>query len=557
MRFYTIISDTYKPEMKTTKSFPKLSEKQIAIFEQEGKLKTYQAQEVIIEEGARGFDFYVVLEGEVDIIDPFQPEKLITTHTKGEFTGDSDMLSQRAAVFEAVAKTDCKLIQVPHEKLSEILSTYSDLNDILITAFIMRRKDLLKKSKSGFTLLGSRFSPETYAIRDFFSKNHLRFVWLDLEKDKKAEEILLNFNIRQEETPVIIDADFHVYRKPSLQDIAHYTGLSATIQKDKYDILIVGAGPGGLAASVYGASEGLNTITIDKIGPGGQAGNSSKIENYLGFPTGISGSELANRAYTQAQKFGCTVSVPMEAETLIRHKNHFELKTKEGKSIYASTVIAASGAKYRSLEVDNVDFYKGRGVYYGATTTEANTCKKEEVAIVGGGNSAGQAAMFLATFAAKVHLIIRGDSLEKSMSSYLIKRVENESKIQVHINSEVTALEGEEHLEEVTLTNNKTREKSSLQLRNLFLFIGAVPANDWLKDLICMDKKGFILTGNELSEYDLQCFHWDLDRPPYPLETSQPGLFAVGDLRSGSTKRVASSVGEGAMAISFIHTFFS
>ena len=543
--------------MRTKKSFPTLTEEQIAIFKKDGKVKKYKAGKVIIDEGERGFDFFIVLEGEVDIIDPFQPDKLIATHTEGEFTGDSDMLSQRASVFKAVARTDCKLIQVPHKKLSEVLSAYPDLNDILITAFILRRKELLRKNKAGFTLLGSRFSPETYTIRDFFSKNHLRYNWVDLEKDKKAEEILLNFNIKQEDTPVIIDADFNVYRKPSLQDIAHYTGLSAIIQKDKYDILIVGAGPGGLAASVYGASEGLNTITIDKIGPGGQAGNSSKIENYLGFPTGISGSELANRAYTQAQKFGCTVSVPLEAEKLIRHKNHFELKTKEGKSIYASTVIAASGAKYRSLEVDNVEFYKGRGLYYGATTTEANTCKKEEVAIVGGGNSAGQAAIFLATFAAKVHLIIRGDSLEKSMSSYLIKRVENEDKIKVHANSEVTALEGEEHLEKVTLTNNKTKKKKNLKLRNLFLFIGAVPANDWLQDLICMDKKGFILTGNELSENDLECYNWDLDRPPYPLETSQPGLFAVGDIRSGSTKRVASSVGEGAMAVSFIHNFFS
>lgn len=543
--------------MRTTKSFPKLTEEQVEIFRKEGKIKNYKAGKVMIDEGERGFDFFIVLEGEVDIVDPFEPNKLITTHTAGEFTGDSDILSQRASVFKAVAKTDCKLIHVAHEKLKEIISSNPDLNDILITAFILRRKELLKKNKSGFTLLGSRFSPETYAIRDFFSKNHLRFVWLDLEKDKKAEEILLHFNIRQEETPVIIDADFNVYRKPSLQDIAHYTGLSATIQNNKYDILIVGAGPGGLAASVYGASEGLNTITIDKVGPGGQAGSSSKIENYLGFPTGISGSELSNRAYTQAQKFGCTVSVPIEAEKLIRHKNHFELKTKEGKSIYASTVIAASGAKYRSLKVDNIDFYKGRGVYYGATTTEANTCKKEEVAVVGGGNSAGQAAIFLSTFAAKVHVIIRGDSLENSMSSYLIKRVENEPKIVVHSNSEVTALEGEENLEKVTITNNKSKEESTFTLRNLFLFIGAVPATDWLQDLVCMDKKGFILTGNELSQYDLKCYNWELDRPPYPLETSQPGLFAVGDIRSGSTKRVASSVGEGAMAISFIHTFFS
>ncbi|GAB3528759.1 FAD-dependent oxidoreductase [Pontibacter brevis] len=543
--------------MKKTKSFPTLTEKQIAIFEKEGKIRTYKANDIIIDEGERGFDFFIVLEGEVDIVDPFDQDKLIATHKKGEFTGDSDMLSQRASVFEAIAKTDCKLIQVPHEKLTEILSTYPDLNDTLITAFILRRKEQLKRHNSGFTLLGSRYSPETYTIREFLSKNHLRFMWLDLEKDKKAEEILLNFNIRQEDTPVLIDADYKVYRKPSLKDIAYHTGLSASIQDDKYDILIVGAGPGGLAASVYGASEGLKTMTIDKISPGGQAGSSSKIENYLGFPTGISGSELANRAYTQAQKFGCTISVPVEAQTLIRHRNHFELKTKDGKSIFASTVIAASGAKYRSLVVDNIDFYKGRGVYYGATTTEANTCQKEEVAIVGGGNSAGQAAIFLSSFAAKVHLIIRGDSLEKSMSSYLIKRVENEPKIQVHTNSEVTALEGEEHLEKVILTNSKTQEKSSLRLRNLFLFIGAVPANDWLKDLVCMDRKGFILTGNELSHYDLQCYNWDLDRPPYPLETSQPGLFAVGDLRSGSTKRVASSVGEGAMAISFIHNFFS
>lgn len=543
--------------MSATKSSPKLTDEQIEVFKEVGKAIKIQAQDVIIEEGQQEYDFFIILEGEVDIIDPFQPDKRITTHAKGEFTGDSDMLSQRASVFRAIAKTDCKLIQVSHDQLTEVLSSYPDLNDILITAFILRRKELLRKHKTGYILLGSRFSPETYNIREFFSKNHLRYTWLDLERDKKAEELLTSLHIRHEDTPVLIDADFKVFRRPSLTDIAEQTGLSAEIQKEKYDILIVGAGPGGLAASVYGASEGLTTIAIDKIGPGGQAGNSSKIENYLGFPIGISGSELANKAYTQAQKFGCTISVPMEAKKLIRHRNFFELKTKEGKSIYASTVIAATGAKYRSLEVDNVDFYKGRGVFYGATTTEAHTCKKEEVAIVGGGNSAGQAAIFLASFAARVHLIIRGDSLEKSMSSYLIKRVENEQTIQVHANSEVTALKGEDKLEEVTLTNNVTKQKTKLKTGNLFLFIGAVPANDWLEDLVCMDRKGFILTGNDLSQTDLECFDWDLDRPPYSLETSVPGLFAIGDIRSGSTKRVASSVGEGAMAISYIHSFFS
>jgi thioredoxin reductase (NADPH) len=531
--------------------FPKLDDDQLKYLNDFGDKVLFAKDEIIINLGDRNYDLYIILDGEINILDPYDNNKLITCHRKGEFTGDSDMLSDRAAMFRAVANTDGEALRVSHTQLKQILAENSELNDLFVKVFIMRRADVLKNHAGGYTLVGSRYSKETYRIRELFSKNHIRFTWLDLERDKESSEILTRLNIPIEETPILIDPDANVYRNPTLEEIANYIGLSAREIRDRYDVLIVGAGPAGLASSVYGASEGLSVITIDQIGPGGQAGNSSLIENYLGFPTGLSGAELANRAYLQAQKFGCTISVPFRAKKLHYHGNYFELKLSNGSSIKASSVIAATGATYRNLNVPGIEKYQGKGIYYGATPNEARNCKAEEVVVIGGGNSAGQAALFLAKCAAKVHLVIRGESLVKSMSSYLISRVENNAKIVLHTHEELVAIEGDKVIEKVEFRNNKTNKSRKMNLSHVFLFIGAEPANEWLSHLVCTDNRGFIITGNDLNQHHLE--DWKLNRMPYPLETCIPGLFVVGDLRSGSTKRVASAVGEGSMAISYVH----
>ncbi len=540
---------------KTSKIFPKLSSSQIDYLRRQGKELEFKMGDVLIEDGKKNYDFFVIVEGKVDILDPYNRDKLITTHESGEFTGDSDMLSERASIFTAVAQTNGSAIKISQMDFKQIISKNSDLNDLFIRAFILRRADLLEKHPGGMTLVGSRFSPESFKIREFLSKNHLRFTWLDLENDKTSQDILKRLNVSPEETPILIDPNSNVYRNPSIEQIAEYVGVAAEHQSEKYDVLIVGAGPAGLAASVYGASEGLCTITIDRIGPGGQAGASSLIENYLGFPAGISGGELANRAYLQAQKFGCTISIPLEAKKLEYHGSYYELKLESGKSLYASAVIAATGVRYQNLPIDNYNFYKGRGIYNGATAMEARNCKNEEAAIIGGGNSAGQAAAYLAKYTSHVHLVIRGENLEKSMSSYLINRIIDNPKITLHTGMELIRLEGKKCLEKIHFIKKKTDEIVVMPIAHLFLFIGAQPCTYWMDHLVCKDEKGFVLTGDDLTKDSLK--NWPLDRMPYPLETCMPGLFAVGDMRSGSTKRVASAVGEGSMAISYVHKLFS
>lgn len=531
--------------------FPRLDDQQLQYLMTFGKKVSFSKDDIIINLGDRNYDLFIVLEGRINILDTYDNNKLITCHGSGEFTGDSDILSDRAAMFRAVAKTNGKALRIPNSNLKKILEENSELNDLFVKVFIMRRADVLKNHAGGYTLVGSRYSGEAYRIREFFSKNHIRFTWLDLEKDKESSQILHRLNIAIEDTPIVIDPDGNIYKNPSLEEIALYTGLSAIELRDRYDVLIVGAGPAGLASSVYGASEGLSVITIDQIGPGGQAGNSSLIENYLGFPTGLSGAELANRAYLQAQKFGCTISVPFQAKKLHYHGNYFELELSNGKSIKATSVIAATGANYRSLNVPGIEKFQGNGIYYGATHNEAKNCQAEEVIVIGGGNSAGQAALFLSSCASKVHLHIRGESLEKSMSTYLIRRIENNPNIELHKNEELVNVEGGKAIERVEFRNNKTNQKRMMDIGHVFLFIGAEPANEWLSHLVCTDNKGFVLIGNDLNQSNLR--DWKLNRMPFPLETCIPGLFVVGDLRSGSAKRVASAVGEGSMAISYVH----
>ncbi|AIZ42324.1 FAD-dependent oxidoreductase [Cellulophaga baltica] len=534
---------------------PKLSEKQLLVLANYGTKIKVKANAVLINEGVKNFDFYVILKGKVAIYDSFNPKEPVAIHKKNGFTGDSDMLSDRASIFRAVALTDIEVLKITQTALKKILLEDASLNTLLISAFLLRRENI-SKNEGGVILIGSKFSSKSFEARDFLTKNHIRHIWVELEKDDNTKKITKNFNLKIEDIPILISTNLEVLKNVTIEDIAFKMGLSSPIQNRIYQVMVVGAGPAGLAASVYGASEGLDTIALDKLGPGGQAGTTSKIENYLGFPTGISGSELANKAYLQAQKFGCTISIPCEAKKLSIYPTYFELTLSDNSTIRSKSVIAATGAKYRDLAIENISYFKGRGVYHSATAMEASNCKKEDIiVIVGGGNSAGQAAIYMADYATEIHILIRGKNLSKSMSSYLINRIDSNPKIKIHPHTEIFKLEGDNYLERIHLKNNLSKEVKSMDVNHLFLFLGAIPTNNWLPSAVCKDSKGFIITGNDLTKEQLEDSKWLSERSPFPLETCIPGLFATGDLRSGSTKRVASSVGEGAMAISYIHSY--
>jgi thioredoxin reductase (NADPH) len=540
--------------MTTDDLFPKLSREQINTISQFGKTRNIKKKECIIKTGDKNHDFFVVLAGAIAIYDENNRVK-ITTHGPGEFTGNIDMLSERASMFKAEAEDDSTVLQIDHDRFKELISKTQDLSEVLLSAFLLRRVNELEHDLGAVKIIGSRYSAETFHLREFLSKNHVQYVWVDLEQDAKSESILKRFGVKVEDTPIVIINNKVVLKNPKIAKVAEILGISTDVTDDVFDVIVVGAGPAGLAASVYASSEGLKVLTIDAVGPGGQAGASSKIENYLGFPMGISGSELANNAYIQAQKFGCTISIPHVAKSLSYKNNVFHLELDSGQIIKGNTVIAATGANYRKLEIENLKDYEGKGVYYGATNMEAQHISGKEIIIVGGGNSAGQAAIFLSQRASKVHLVIRRDDLIETMSSYLINRIENEKKIEVHTNTEVNELHGESYLEEVVLKQCHSEEKTTYKINDLFLFLGAVPCSGWLSQVTCLDEKGFVYTGDDIPRKALSYYRWTLKRNPQSLEACVPGLFAIGDMRHGSIKRIASAVGEGSMAVSQVHAF--
>lgn len=536
--------------MEKAALFPKLNVQQISALEPYGVRRRIHAGECIVKIGETNHHFFVALEGSIGIYD--RSMKLIMIHGPGEFTGNSDSISERAAVFSAYARVDSTVLEIPQAKLKEFIAKNQDLGEALLRAFLSRRANELDKNIGSIRLIGSARSPDTFRLREFFSKNQVQYDWINPDNDPASEKILSDFGISIEERPMVIENEDRLFENPSIEEIGAILGLS-TIKDDEFDLLIVGAGPAGLAASVYAASEGLNVATIDSLGPGGQAGSSSRIENYPGFPMGISGSELANNCYIQAQKFGCNVSVPHKAKSISHIDGLFHLETESGKVLKGRAVVAATGAMYRSLPVENLSNFEGCGIYYSATHMEAAAVSGSEVIIVGGGNSAGQAALFLSKKASCVHLAIRGADLSRSMSSYLINRIEDDPMIRLHINTEVKELKGGETLEEAKLANKVTGEESIFRIPALFLFLGAIPCTEWLRSSICVDGKGFALTGRDIPEAMLKEHGWPYSQPPQSLETCMPGLFAVGDIRSGSVKRVASAVGEGAIVVSQVH----
>jgi len=534
--------------------FPKLTSVQISRITSHGRLRSVQSGEVLIEQGDRSVPFFLVITGEVEILRPLGArETLVTVHGPGEFTGEVNMLSGRRSLVRARVTKPGKVIELDHQQMLSLVQTDAELSGIFMRAFILRRVELIAAGVGDIVLVGSAYSADTLRIKEFLMRNGHPYSYIDLERDPDVQNLLDSFQVSASEIPVLICRGQIVLRTPSNQEIADCLGFNESIdQTHVRDLIIIGAGPSGLAAAVYGASEGLDVLMLETSSPGGQAGSSSSIENYLGFPTGISGQELAGRAYSQAQKFGADMLVA-KASRLVCDERPYVVELENGARISTRTVMIATGVQYRKLPLENLSRFEGAGVYYGATFVEAQLCGGEEVVVVGGGNSAGQAAVFLAQNAKRVHMLVRSAGLTASMSRYLIRRIENTSTIILRPQTEIVTLEGGDHLESVYWRNNQSGETEKHEISHVFIMTGADPNTHWLNGCIILDDKGFIKTGSDLLPDNLSASGWPLMRQPYLLETSLPGVFAVGDVRSGSVKRVASAVGEGSIAISFVH----
>ena len=538
-----------------TQTFPKLTEAQMKRVAAHGRTRRIERGEILIEQGAKNVPFFILLSGEIEIVRPTgETEQPITRHGPGHFTGEVAMISGRRALVRARVTQPGEVIEVGREQMLALVQTDAELSEILMRAFILRRVQLIAHGMGDVVLVGSSHSAGTLRIQEFLMRNGHPYHYVDLERDPEVENLFARFHVGVADVPVVICRGEMVLRNPTNQELAGCLGFNETIDEQQVrDVVIVGAGPSGLAAAVYGASEGLDVLVLEANAPGGQAGSSSRIENYLGFPTGISGNELAARAYHQAQKFGAQMMIANGAQKLTCDRKPYAIDMEDGVRVPTQAVIIATGAEYRRLPLENLERFHGAGVYYGATFLEAQLCGGDEVAVVGGGNSAGQAAVFLSQGARHVHMLVRGEGLTDTMSRYLIRRIEETPNITLRTHTEIVALEGGEHLERVRWRNNQSGESETRELRHVFLMTGASPNTKWLNGCVALDAKGFIKTGPELTPEDLAAAHWPLKRPPYLLETSLPGVFAVGDVRGGNVKRVASAVGEGSIAVSFVH----
>ncbi len=536
---------------RDTEAFPRLDEHEIDCVATLGELRQFADGEMLIEAGQKDFSFFLVKSGHVDILDLSSGlAKRVVTHSAGEFTGDVDMLTGRPAVISAVARGDVEVYEVTACRIRGLLGELPELSDKLLAAFQVRRKLLEASNFVGIRVVGASHSKETLAIREFFHKNKVLHTFQDIDEED-GQNALREWEAASEETPIIACSG-HVVRQPSLEQVAECLGISRKIPDILHDLVIVGAGPAGLAAAVYGATEGLSTLVVDRMGPGGQAGQSSRIENYMGFPAGLPGAELANRGYLQALKFGARFTAPVSVRSLrSEREREIWLDLCTGQTVRTRAVLIATGVSYRRLPVENCQRLEGAGIYYSATAVEARHCRDQTAIVVGGGNSAGQAAMFLAQQAREVKILLRGGDLRKSMSHYLCRRIEMTSNIDVLCHTEVAALEGEDRLRDVRLQNNQTGEFKELGCSGLFIFIGAKPHTEWLPPSVALDAKEFVLTGPALKERG----HWNADRPPCELETSHPGVFAAGDVRAGTTKRCAFAAGDGALAVTCVHQY--
>ena len=542
---------------RQAEAFPRLTPAQIARIEPHGRRRKVQAGEILGEAGEPVTKVFVVVSGRLDLVRPPRwVGEEVPSFSEGMFTGERSILAGGRFLARIQASTPGDVIEVAREELLQVIQTDSELSDILLRAFILRRLQLIDQEFGDVLLLGSNHCQGSLHIREFLTRNGHPYKFVDLDTDADSQAMLDQFHVTAGDIPVVICRGTVILRNPTIQQVADCLGLNPTIDRTAVcDLVIIGAGPAGLGAAVYAASEGLKVVMIEANAPGGQAGTSSRIENYLGFPLGISGQELAARAYDQAQKFGARILI---AKTVVR----INCDTKpyrvlfgegDGEPVLTRAIIIASGVEYRRLAVENLSRFEGAGVYYAATRMEAQLCADEAIAVVGGANSAGQAAMFLAQTAKRVHMLIRSDGLAKTMSRYLISRIEAHPRIELHARTEIVGLEGNGHVEQIAWRTGRNGPVETQKIRHVFTMTGAEPSTKWLAGCLALDAKGFIKTGQALTVDELATAKWPLHRSPHLLETSLPGVFAVGDVRSGSTKRVASAVGEGSIAVATVH----
>lgn len=538
------------PYVRQAQTFPTLTAEQVNLISSFGAEEDLPRGTVLFERGERTVDFFAIRRGCIEIYDHVADgTRVMTVHRENQFTGELDLFHNREILVGGRMGVDGRVVRLSRPQFRRLLAAEPDLAEIIMRAFILRRIGFIEHEEGAVTLIGPRRSADTLRIHRFLSRNGHPVRLLEPE-NAGARALLAAHAVDLGDLPIVIRAGDPILKRPSNCQLGTFLGISERIDPDElFDVVVVGAGPGGLASAVYAASEGLNTVVLESEAPGGQAGTSSKIENYLGFPTGISGQQLAGRAQIQAQKFGARIAVPQRVVKLECERRPYGLQLDDGSVVRARAVVVATGASYRKLDLENLDRFEGAGIHYAATAIEAGLCEREEIIVVGGGNSAGQAAVFLSRYASHVHVLIRGKSLAASMSDYLIGRIEASDRITLRTESEIVALSGERHLEQVRWRNRASGEEETRNISNVFLMLGAVPNTEWLQGCIALDEHGFIRCGGEF-ECDAAL---KPERAAYPLETSRPGIFAVGDVRAGSIKRVASAVGEGSIVVSAVH----
>jgi thioredoxin reductase (NADPH) len=546
-----------KPGSQKNEAFPQLTPAQLERLEPHGHRCKLAQGEVVGEPGQPVTKIFVVISGQLDAFSQNTVQRsqdLAISFTAGMFTGERSILAGGRFLGRIAASVPTEVLEIERDELLTLMATDAELSDVFLRAFILRRLQLIDRELGDVVILGSNHCSGLLHIIEFLTRNGHPYRMVDLDTDAASQELLDRFHLTANDVPVVICRGSLVLKNPTVEKLADCLGLNPTLDRAQiWDVVIIGAGPAGLGAAVYAASEGLNVVVIEANAPGGQAGTSSKIENYLGFPLGISGQELAGRAYDQAQKFGARILIAKTAVRINCDRKPYRVFVGDGESdvLLTRAIIVASGVSYRKLALANLSRFENAGVYYAATQMERRMCADEEVAIVGGANSAGQAAVFLAETARRVHMLIRSDGLSSTMSRYLISRIDAHPHIVQHPRTEIVALEGNGHLERVAWRTGRSSAPEVQPIRHVFTMTGAEPSTKWLVGCLALDAKGFVKTGPALTPDDLQ--QWPLRRSPYLLETSLPGVLAVGDVRSGSTKRVASAVGEGSIAVATVH----
>jgi thioredoxin reductase (NADPH) len=537
------------PYVREAQTFPRLAPEMAARVARYGTEEQVAEGTLLFERGQRSVDFFLVLDGSIEIFDLIEGlPNVFTVHGERQFTGELDLFNDRQILVSGRAGSDSRVVRVKRADFHRMVTAESDIGEIIMRAFILRRVGLIRHAQGGVVLIGSGRAGDILRLQRFLTRNGYPHRLLDIDADPDAEGFLACFDLTPDLLPVVITPEKGVLRNPSNAELADQLGLTEALEPGRvYDVAVVGAGPAGLAAAVYAASEGLRTIVLEGMAPGGQAGTSSKIENYLGFPTGISGQALAGRAQVQAQKFGARLAISRMVTGIRCDDRPYTLQLEDGQAVSASAVVIATGARYRKLALPDYERFEGQGIHYAATAMEAQICAGEEVVVVGGGNSAGQAAVFLARTARHVHILVRADGLAATMSDYLVQRIASSPKIALHVRTEIVELAGDEFLREVTWLRRDTGVRETRPVRNVFVMIGAEPNTEWLDGCLDLDSRGFVRTGKAC----------DGEAAHFPYATSREGIFAVGDVRSGSVKRVASGVGEGSVVVQAVHQYLN